>query len=45
MNYKHLFNIIWNTNINKIGYAVKIFWNNGFYYKYDFIEMKGGLKL
>ena len=43
MNYKNLFNSIWNTNTEKLNFKLKIFYKNGFYYKY-IIELKGGLK-
>jgi len=45
MNYKHLFNSIWNTNTEKINFELKVFWNNGFYYKYiSYNKEKGGFK-
>lgn len=34
MNYKQLFNSIWNTNIDKLNYMVKITYKNGFMFKY-----------
>ena len=34
MNYKQLFNSIWNTNIDKINYKVKIMYKNGLMFKY-----------
>ena len=34
MEYKKLFNSIWNTDINKFFYEIGIYYNNGFKYKY-----------